>query len=230
VAQIVLLAHTGSFVPAEHAEIGRIDQIMTRIGASDDLAGGRSTFMIEMTEAAAILNSATPHSLVLIDEIGRGTSTFDGLALAYAIARQLAEVTRCYTLFATHYFELTHLNAELPNLANVHLDAVEKRDKIVFLHKLEPGPANQSYGLQVAQLAGVPRSVVRAARRHLEFLEISHVPTTQQAGLFDRPGAGAQPEPHPALDALDDTRPDELSPREALDRLYQLKKLRDAKP
>ena len=229
VAQIVLLAHTGSFVPAAHAEIGRIDQIMTRIGASDDLAGGRSTFMVEMTEAAAILNNATNHSLVLIDEIGRGTSTFDGLALAYAIARHLAEVSRCFTLFATHYFELTHLNAELPNLANVHLDAVEMKDKIVFLHKLEPGPANQSYGLQVAQLAGVPRAVVRSARKHLEKLEVTHLPATDQAGLFDTPIKPLETEIHPALDALDDLRPDELSPREALEKLYQLKKLREPK-
>ena len=229
VAQIVLLAHTGSYVPAARAEIGRIDQIMTRIGASDDLAGGRSTFMVEMTEAATILNSASNQSLVLIDEIGRGTSTFDGLALAYAIARHLAEVTRCYTLFATHYFELTHLNAELPNLANVHLDAVEMKDKIVFLHKLEPGPANQSYGLQVAQLAGVPRSVVRSARKHLERLEVTHDPATPQPGLFDVSCKPAEPGVDPALDALDDLRPDDLSPREALEKLYQLKRLRDAK-
>ncbi|MBL0121349.1 MAG: DNA mismatch repair protein MutS [Betaproteobacteria bacterium] len=229
VAQIVLLAHTGSFVPAAHAEIGRIDQIMTRIGASDDLAGGRSTFMVEMTEAASILNNASNHSLVLIDEIGRGTSTFDGLALAYAIARHLAQVTRCYTLFATHYFELTHLNAELANLANVHLDAVEMKDKIVFLHKLESGPANKSYGLQVAQLAGVPRSVVRSARKHLETLEVTHVAATPQAGLFDTPKKIADAEIHPALDALDDIKPDELSPREALDKLYQLKKLHETK-
>ena len=228
VAQIVLLAHTGSFVPAALAGIGRIDQIMTRIGASDDLAGGRSTFMLEMTEAAAILNNATQHSVVLIDEIGRGTSTFDGLALAYAIARHLAETTRCYALFATHYFELTHLNAELPNLANVHLDAVEMKDKIVFLHKLEPGPANKSYGLQVAQLAGVPRAVVRAAKKHLDKLEITQVPPTAQAGLFDAPGPVATLDINPALDALDDLKPDELSPREALDKLYQLKKLRAA--
>ena len=227
VAQIVLLAHTGSFVPAVHAEIGRIDQIMTRIGASDDLAGGRSTFMVEMTEAAAILNNASSQSLVLIDEIGRGTSTFDGLALAYSIARHLAEITRCYTLFATHYFELTHLNAELSNLANVHLDAVEMKDKIVFLHKLEPGPANRSYGLQVAQLAGVPRSVVRSARKHLEKLEVSHVPAMPQAGLFDIQKKHLETEPHPVLDALDDLKPDELSPRDALDKLYQLKKMRD---
>ncbi|MBL8525664.1 MAG: DNA mismatch repair protein MutS [Betaproteobacteria bacterium] len=227
VAQIALLAHTGSLVPAAHVEIGCIDQIMTRIGASDDLAGGRSTFMVEMTEAAAILNNATMNSLVLIDEIGRGTSTFDGLALAYSIARQLAEVTRCYSLFATHYFELTHLNAELPNLANVHLDAVEMKDKIVFLHKLESGPANKSYGLQVAQLAGVPKSVVRAARKHLEKLETTAAPVSAQGGLFDQPAITPEAAPHPALDALDDLRPDELSPREALEKLYQLKQMRD---
>ena len=223
VAQIVLLAHTGSFVPAVHAEIGRIDQIMTRIGASDDLAGGRSTFMVEMTEAASILNNATSSSLVLIDEIGRGTSTFDGLALAYAIARHLAETTRCYCLFATHYFELTHLNAELPNLANVHLDAVEMKDKIVFLHKLESGPANQSYGLQVAQLAGVPKSVVRAARKHLGKLETGSTEPVAQGGLFESATRPEEVTPHPVLDALADLKPDELSPREALEKLYALK-------
>ena len=226
VAQIVLLAHTGSFVPAGRAEIGNIDAIMTRIGASDDLAGGRSTFMVEMTEAAAILNGASDNSLVLIDEIGRGTSTFDGLALAYAIARSLAETTRCYTLFATHYFELTHLNAELPNLANVHLDAVEMKDKIVFLHKLESGPASKSYGLQVAQLAGVPRAVVRAARKHLEKLEDMRTPVSPQGGLFDTPRTAPDAAPHPALDAIDDLDPDNLSPKEALEKLYQLKRLR----
>ncbi|MEQ1517412.1 MAG: DNA mismatch repair protein MutS [Usitatibacteraceae bacterium] len=223
VAQIVLLAHTGSFVPAARAEIGRIDQIMTRIGASDDLAGGRSTFMVEMTEAAAILNNATNNSLVLIDEIGRGTSTFDGLALAYSIARHLAESTRCYCLFATHYFELTHLNAELSNLANVHLDAVEMKDKIVFLHKLESGPANQSYGLQVAQLAGVPKSIVRAARKHLHKLEADISAPSAQAQLFEAEAAQPEAPTHPALDALADLRPDELSPREALEKLYALK-------
>ena len=225
VAQIVLLAHTGSFVPAIRAEIGRIDQIMTRIGASDDLAGGRSTFMVEMTEAASILNNATSSSLVLDDEIGRGTSTFDGLALAYSIARHLAESTRCYCLFATHYFELTHLNAALSNLANVHLDAVEMKDKIVFLHKLESGPANQSYGLQVAQLAGVPKSVVRAARRHLQKLEAHDAPSTAQGSLFVPLPKPAESVPHPVLDALEDVKPDELSPREALEKLYALKAL-----
>ena len=232
VAQITLLAHTGLFVPAVRAEIGSIDAIMTRIGASDDLAGGRSTFMVEMTEAAAILNTATRHSLVLIDEIGRGTSTFDGLSLAYAIARYLAETSRSYTLFATHYFELTRLNAELPNLANVHLDAVESRDKIVFLHKLEAGPANQSYGLQVAQLAGVPRAVVRVARKQLAALEGASQPHGAQRDLF-APGMTATPESaatldhpvfdHPVFDQLRDAKPDELSPRDALALIYKLK-------
>ncbi len=226
VAQIVLLAHTGSFVPAKHAAIGRIDAIMTRIGASDDLAGGRSTFMVEMTEAAAILNTATKDSLVLIDEIGRGTSTFDGLSLAYAIARSLAETSRCYTLFATHYFELTRLNAELSNLANVHLDAVELKDKIVFLHKLEPGPANQSYGLQVAQLAGVPKSVVRLAKKQLAELEQSRASLHPQGDLFAAPTT-SNSATHPLIEELKALKPDELSPREALELLYQFS--RDAR-
>jgi DNA mismatch repair protein MutS len=229
VAQIVLLAHTGLYVPATLVDIGTIDAIMTRIGASDDLAGGRSTFMVEMTEAATILNSATKDSLVLVDEIGRGTSTFDGLSLAYAIARYLAETSRAYTLFATHYFELTRLNAELPNLANVHLDAIESKDKIVFLHKLEAGPANQSYGLQVAQLAGVPRSVVKAAKKQLGELEKTSLHNTSQhnqADLFaSSPNRHAiEIETHPALDRLRDAKPDEMSPREALDFLYQLQR------
>ncbi len=227
VAQIVLIAHTGLFVPATLAEIGTIDAIMTRIGASDDLAGGRSTFMVEMTEAAAILNTATRDSLVLVDEIGRGTSTFDGLSLAYAIAKHLAETSRAYTLFATHYFELTRLNAELPNLANVHLDAVESKDKIVFLHKLESGPANQSYGLQVAQLAGVPRSVVKAAKRQLSELEATslHHANVNQADLFASSSVQTNVvETHPVLDNLRDAKPDEMSPREALELLYKLKR------
>jgi DNA mismatch repair protein MutS len=229
VAQIVLLAHTGLYVPATHVDIGTIDAIMTRIGASDDLAGGRSTFMVEMTEAAAILNTATKDSLVLVDEIGRGTSTFDGLSLAYAIARYLAETSRAYTLFATHYFELTRLNAELPNLANVHLDAIEAKDKIVFLHKLEAGPANQSYGLQVAQLAGVPRSVVKAAKKQLGELEktsLHNTSQTNQADLFAQSSNHhkTEIETHPTLDRLRDAKPDEMSPREALDFLYQLQR------
>ncbi|BAN35078.1 DNA mismatch repair protein MutS [Sulfuricella denitrificans skB26] len=163
-ALIVLLAHCGSFVPAARAKIGPVDQIFTRIGASDDLAGGRSTFMVEMTETADILNNATENSLVLLDEIGRGTSTFDGLALAWAIARHLIEKTRCHTLFATHYFELTRLTQEFRQITNVHLDALEHRDHIVFLHSVQEGPASQSYGLQVAALAGVPAPVIQAAK------------------------------------------------------------------
>jgi DNA mismatch repair protein MutS len=235
VAQIVLLAHTGLHVPAARATIGKVDAIMTRIGASDDLASGRSTFMVEMTEAAAILNTASAHSLVLVDEIGRGTSTFDGLSLAYAIARHLAETVRAYTLFATHYFELTRLNAELPNIANMHLDAIESRDKIVFLHKLEPGPANQSYGIQVAQLAGVPRQVIRAARKQLAELEASSLhpsQSTPQASLFqpERAAADATEVAHPVLDKLRDLKPDELSPREAHALLYALQQQLDSDP
>ena len=179
--------------------------------------------MVEMTEAAAILNNATSSSLVLIDEIGRGTSTFDGLALAHSIARHLAETTRCYCLFATHYFELTHLNAELSTLANVHLDAVEMKDKIVFLHKLESGPANQSYGLQVAQLAGVPKAIVRNARKYLSKLEAGDTAPSTQANLFEPLAKPLDVTPHPVLDALADLKPDELSPREALEKLYALK-------
>ncbi|MDQ3026896.1 MAG: DNA mismatch repair protein MutS [Pseudomonadota bacterium] len=229
VAQIALLAYCGSFVPAKSATLGPIDRIFTRIGASDDLAGGRSTFMVEMTEAASILNNATPRSLVLVDEIGRGTSTFDGLALAYAIARHLAEVTRCYTLFATHYFELTQLEAAIPNVANVHLDAVEHRDRIVFLHRLEGGPADRSYGIHVAHLAGIPKDVVRAARRHLAELERQLRPGSQQSDLFTAAGADAPPTPpEDALrGALDAIQPDVLSPREALEAIYRLKKLAD---
>jgi len=227
VAQIALLAYCGAFVPAASATLGPLDRIFTRIGASDDLAGGRSTFMVEMTEAASILNNATPRSLVLVDEIGRGTSTFDGLALAYAIARHLAEATRCYTLFATHYFELTQLASVLPNIANVHLDAVEHKDRIVFLHKLEGGPADRSYGIHVAHLAGIPKEVVRAARRHLAELEKQLRPASSHPDLFaDASPAAPAPEERPAvLDALDDLKPDELTPREALEALYRLKKL-----
>ena len=227
VAQIALLAYCGSFVPAASACLGPLDRIFTRIGASDDLAGGRSTFMVEMTEAAAILNNASPRSLVLIDEIGRGTSTFDGLALAYAIARHLAEAVRCYTLFATHYFELTELAAALPHVANVHLDAVEHRDRIVFLHRLEGGPADRSYGIHVAHLAGIPKDVVRAARRHLAELEKQLRPASSQADLF---AAGPEPQAPPdvaapLLEALAALDPDALTPRAALEALYRLKKL-----
>ena len=228
VAQIALLAYCGSFVPALSAKIGPLDRIFTRIGASDDLAGGRSTFMVEMTEAATILNNATPRSLVLVDEIGRGTSTFDGLALAYAIARHLAERVRCYALFATHYFELTQLAAELPNIANVHLDAVEHKDRIVFLHRLEPGPADKSYGIHVAHLAGIPKDVVRAAKKRLAELETHLRPAGPQADLFAAPGAAPEPAPHPVIDELSGINPDALTPREALDALYRLKKKLDS--
>jgi DNA mismatch repair protein MutS len=237
VALITLLAYIGSYVPATSATIGPIDRIFTRIGATDDLAGGRSTFMVEMTEAATILNGATEHSLVLMDEIGRGTSTFDGLALAWAIARHLIDTSRSFTLFATHYFELTQLPESHPTAANVHLSAVEHKDSIVFLHAVQAGPASQSYGLQVAQLAGVPQGVIKAARKHLARLESQALDATPQLDLFAAPRAddeeieapAAQAEENPALAALlaavDDIDPDALTPREALERLYQLKRL-----
>jgi len=224
VALIVLLAHIGSFVPARAARIGPVDRIFTRIGAADDLAGGRSTFMVEMTESANILHNGTEHSLVLMDEVGRGTSTFDGLALAWAIARHLVERTRAYTLFATHYFELTGLAQEYREVANVHLDAVEHKDRIVFLHALEEGPASQSYGLQVAALAGVPAPVIRAARRYLQTLEHRSLQRNGHADLFAAPPS-PEPERHPALDVLDAVNPDELAPRDALELVYKLKKL-----
>ena len=223
-ALIVLLAHCGSFVPAARCRLGPIDAIYTRIGASDDLASGRSTFMVEMTEAAAILNGATERSLVLMDEIGRGTSTFDGVALAFAIARHLIEKNRAWTLFSTHYFELTRLAQDYPVCVNVHLDAVEHGHRIVFLHAVEEGPASQSYGVQVAALAGMPPAVVREARRRLTLLENREVGSLNQPDLFASAPALPEP-PHPALDALRDVNCDELSPREALDKLYQLHKL-----
>jgi len=235
-ALIALLACCGSFVPASRARIGPLDRIFTRIGASDDLAGGRSTFMVEMTEAAAILNQAGEQSLVLMDEIGRGTSTFDGLALAWAIARRLIEHNRCLTLFATHYFELTQLALEFPTVANVHLSAVEHHDQIVFLHAVQEGPASQSYGLQVARLAGVPQTVIRAARKRLGELESEASQRNNQPDLFDalRGSSVAQtavalPASNPLAEALAGIDPDALSPREALEVLYQLKRL-DVEP
>jgi len=229
VALIVLLAHAGSFVPARRVRIGPIDQIFTRIGASDDLAGGRSTFMVEMTESANILRNATRESLVLMDEVGRGTSTFDGLALAWAIARHLIEVNAAYSLFATHYFELTRLASDYDTVANVHLDAVEHRDRIVFLYALQEGPASQSYGIQVAQLAGVPAGVIRAARRYLVKLESEGSGGTPQLDLFRSVPAEPEPAPdagpHPIVAALRDVDPDQLTPRDALDLVYRLRKL-----
>jgi DNA mismatch repair protein MutS len=226
VALIVLLAHIGSFVPARAARIGPVDQIFTRIGAADDLAGGRSTFMVEMTESAAILHNATEKSLVLMDEVGRGTSTFDGLALAWAIANHLIQKNRSMNLFATHYFELTRLALEHKDVANVHLDAVEHKDTVVFLHAVEEGPASRSYGLQVAALAGVPKPVVRQAQKYLQLLEDSSLARGNQDDLFSRK---TEREAEPATDPLRDevlkVNPDELTPREALELLYRLKKL-----
>ncbi|MGD8567177.1 MAG: DNA mismatch repair protein MutS [Gammaproteobacteria bacterium] len=230
-AIITLMAYAGSFVPAREARLGPVDRIFTRIGASDDLAGGRSTFMVEMTETANILHNATHHSLVLMDEIGRGTSTFDGLSLAWATAEYLAQHINAFTLFATHYFELTTLPENLPNVDNVHLDAVEHGDSIVFMHSVKNGPANQSYGLQVAALAGVPSVVIEQAKNRLYQLEKTSaqqaaVPPAnspdapqgqQQFSLFDAPA------PHPAVTTLENTDVDSLTPRAALELLYELK-------
>ena len=225
-ALIVLLAHCGCFVPAKAARIGQIDRIFTRIGASDDLAGGRSTFMVEMTETANILHNATEHSLVLLDEIGRGTSTFDGLSLAWAVARQLLERNRSYTLFATHYFELTRLVEDFKQAANVHLDAVEHGNGIVFLHAVQEGPASQSYGLQVAQLAGIPRSVVNAAKRKLVQLEQQNIQAGPQSDMFSQQAAAEpQVEVSPALAELERLDPDDLTPKQALEALYKLRAL-----
>jgi DNA mismatch repair protein MutS len=228
-ALIVLLAHIGSFVPARRAVIGPIDRILTRIGAGDDLARGQSTFMVEMSETSYILHHATSESLVLMDEIGRGTSTYDGLALADACARHLASVNRSYTLFATHYFELTALAQPGSGIANVHLDAVEHGDALVFMHAVKDGPANRSFGLQVAALAGLPKTVVRQARARLAELEQQgrDAPSTpmtaqaldapQQIGLFSPSSA--------VLEALATLEPDELTPKQALEALYRLKSL-----
>jgi DNA mismatch repair protein MutS len=226
-AVIALLACCGLYVPAQAAEIGSLDAIYTRIGAADDLAGGRSTFMVEMTEAAFILNRATPGSLVLIDEIGRGTSTFDGLALAWAIARELALKTRSLTLFATHYFELTALPAEMEGCANVHFDAVEHKDGIAFLHEVAEGPANKSYGLQVARLAGVPVEAVRQARAYLARLDQFSARRETHGDLFASSGAPPADASgdHALRDRLNALDPDALSPREAQEALYELKRL-----
>ncbi|CDQ12349.1 DNA mismatch repair protein MutS [Acidithiobacillus ferrivorans] len=219
-ALIVLLAHIGSWVPAREAIIGPIDQIFTRIGAADDLAGGRSTFMVEMSETARILHLATAQSLVILDEIGRGTATYDGLSIAWATAEALVERGVC-TLFATHYFELTEL--DLPGLRNAHLDALTQGDQVVFLHRVESGPATQSYGLAVAKLAGIPDPVVRRARQRLSQLE----ETTQQPTRNTAPAQLPlfQAAPHPAVQRLSQLEPDQLSPRQALDLLYTLKEL-----
>ena len=223
-ALIVILAYMGSYVPADKALLGPVDQVFTRIGASDDLSSGRSTFMVEMTEAANILNNATANSLVLMDEIGRGTSTFDGLALAWACADHLARQSGAFTLFATHYFELTQLPEQYDNIVNVHLDAVEHGEDIIFMHRVKPGPANQSYGLQVARLAGIPAQAIQLARQKLQLLEQQS--TNPQTDLFAAIEAAPAP-PHAAMIELTSINPDEISPKQALEILYHLKKLAD---
>jgi DNA mismatch repair protein MutS len=222
VALITLLAHIGSFVPAKHAEFGPIDRIFTRIGASDDLASGRSTFMVEMSETASILHNATESSLVLMDEIGRGTSTYDGLSLAWACAKTLATDIKAYTLFATHYFELTQLPDQIPTCHNVHLDAVEHDAQLVFLHQVKPGAADKSYGLQVASLAGVPDYVITEAKVKLNELETHSAQTNQKKQQKAPP---VVPQKSALEKELFGTNPDELTPREALEMLYHLKSL-----
>ena len=226
-ALIVLLAHCGAFVPADSVALSLVDRIFTRIGSSDDLASGLSTFMVEMTETANILHNATERSLVLMDEVGRGTSTFDGLSIAWASAVALAERVRALTFFATHYFELTALPDDHTSMANVHLDATEHEDHVVFMHHIQEGPANRSFGLEVAKLAGVPTGVLLHARQklgELENQEIAERPPTigGQEDLFSKPTVSS-----PALDVLSEIDPDQLSPKEALDALYTLKTLLD---
>ena len=224
-AVICLLAYCGSYVPAQAATLGPLDRIFTRIGAADDLAGGRSTFMVEMTETAHILHNATDSSLVLLDEIGRGTSTFDGLALAWACAAHLAQQTHALTLFATHYFELTALAQSTPGVGNVHLSATEHKGDIVFLYQVQPGPASQSYGIAVAKLAGVPRSVLNEARQRLASFEQQTL-DPMQPDLF---ASSASPEPasdptaERLLEMLNEVNADDLSPRAALELIYALK-------
>jgi DNA mismatch repair protein MutS len=230
-ALIAVLAHVGSYVPAAAARIGPLDRIFTRIGAGDDLASGRSTFMVEMTETANILHNATAKSLVLMDEIGRGTSTFDGLSLAWAVARHLATEVRAFTLFATHYFELTALPAEIEGCVNVHLDATEHGEQLVFLHAVREGPASRSYGLAVAQLAGVPRAVIAQAKRYLAALEstreggATRTPPTDAGGQAQLPLVLGAPEPSLVDVRMAAVNPDELTPKAALELLYELKRL-----
>jgi DNA mismatch repair protein MutS len=226
IALIVLLAHIGCYVPAEQATIGMVDRIFTRIGASDDLASGRSTFMVEMTETANILHNDTDSSRVVLDEIGRGTSTYVGLSLAWACAEMLALKSKALTLFATHYFELTLLAEQIPTLANIHLDAVEHDDNIVFMHTVNEGAASKSFGLQVAQLAGVPKTVINRAKQRLQELERQQNTTLTpslpvEAEAFEQLSL-VTPE-HPALTMLIDIDVNDLSPRQALTLLYSLK-------
>ncbi|EPT8896227.1 DNA mismatch repair protein MutS [Cronobacter dublinensis] len=225
-ALIVLMAYIGSFVPAEQAEIGPVDRIFTRVGAADDLASGRSTFMVEMTETANILHNATEHSLVLMDEIGRGTSTYDGLSLAWACAESLANRIKALTLFATHYFELTQLPEKMDGVANVHLDAIEHGDTIAFMHSVQDGAASKSYGLAVAALAGVPKEVIKRARQKLRELEsLSGNAAATQVDGTQMSLLSAAEETSPAVEALENLDPDSLSPRQALEWIYRLKSL-----
>ena len=222
-ALIVLLAHIGCYVPADGAVIGMVDRIFTRIGASDDLASGRSTFMVEMTETANILHNATKKSLILLDEIGRGTSTYDGLSLAWACTEMLAKQTKAFTLFATHYFELTILADQIESLANVHLDAVEHDDKIIFMHAVQEGAASKSFGLQVAQLAGVPKAVIHRAKQRLAELEKLQAPSILPADTDVFEQLSLVDSSHPVVDALRNTDVNDLSPKQALDLLFKLK-------
>ena len=222
-ALIVIIAHIGCYVPAKNLICGPVDKIFTRIGASDDLSSGRSTFMVEMTETANILHNATSNSLIIMDEIGRGTSTFDGLSLAWACADYLAKETKAFTLFATHYFELTTLAEEQKTIHNVHLTAMEYGDKIIFLHNVKDGPASQSYGLQVAALAGVPKSIIEKAKTKLKYLEDQAYHSQQVATGVNQLDLFSTIENHPAVSLLEEIKPDNLTPREALELLYALK-------
>jgi DNA mismatch repair protein MutS len=221
IALCVILAHIGSYIPASSATFGPTDRIFTRIGAADDLAGGRSTFMVEMTETAMILHNATDHSLVLMDEVGRGTSTYDGLALAWACAEKLASTPRPFTLFATHYFELTGLAEQLQAVDNLHFDAAERGDGVIFLHKARPGPASRSYGLQVAALAGLPTDVLARARSVLDELENRSV----EHGPVKDANTASHTKNDALLHLLQAVQPDDLSPKQALELLYELARL-----
>jgi DNA mismatch repair protein MutS len=234
-ALMVVLAQAGSFVPARDARLGVVDRLFSRVGAADDLARGRSTFMVEMVETAAILNQATERSLVILDEIGRGTATFDGLSIAWAAVEHLHETNRCRALFATHFHELTALSGGLPRLANATVRATEWQGEVVFLHEVVPGAADRSYGLQVARLAGLPRAVIERARDILSELERADREGGRRASIADLPlfaaasarASPAAPPPSPDVlrEALDAVDPDELTPRQALEELYRLKRL-----
>ncbi|MEQ1653856.1 MAG: DNA mismatch repair protein MutS, partial [Hyphomicrobium sp.] len=237
-ALIAVMAQMGSYVPARAARIGAVDRLFSRVGASDDLARGRSTFMVEMVETAAILNQATSKSLVILDEIGRGTATFDGLSIAWATVEYLHGVTKARALFATHYHELTALARKLPGVANVTMDITDWQDEIVFLHKVKPGAASRSYGIQVAKLAGLPEPVLARAREVLTLLEKGDRRPKDQGGALDdlplfaaaRPRSAPPPAKASAVDtALAALRPDDLTPKAALEKLYELKALADSR-